>query len=57
MVRDGEVIAHDGTRVKLRANTICMHGDGPTAPQIGAELRQRLEAAGVQIAPLASLLG
>ena len=57
MIRDGEVIARDGTRVKLRADTICMHGDGPTAPQIGAELRRRLEAAGVQITPLAALVG
>ena len=56
MVRDGEVVAHDGTRVRLRADTICMHGDGPTAPQIGAELRRRLEAAGVQVTPLASLV-
>ena len=56
MVRDGEVVAHDGTRVRLRADTICLHGDGPTAPQIGAELRRRLEAAGVQVTPLTALV-
>jgi UPF0271 protein len=52
MVRDGEVVAHDGTVVKLHADTICMHGDGPTAAAIGAELRRRLEAAVVTITPM-----
>ena len=53
ILRDGEVIAYDGTRVPLRADTVCVHGDGPTAPAIATELRRRLEAAGVTIAPLA----
>ena len=49
MVRDGQVVAYDGTVVPVRADTVCIHGDGPTAPPIARELRARLEAAGVAV--------
>ncbi|MCW5879343.1 MAG: LamB/YcsF family protein, partial [Anaerolineae bacterium] len=49
MVRDGQVVAYDGTVVPVRADTVCIHGDGPTAPAIARELRARLEAAGVAV--------
>lgn len=49
MVRDGQVVAYDGTVVPVRADTVCIHGDGPTAPAIARELRVRLEAAGVAV--------
>lgn len=49
LVRDGQVVAHDGTLVAVRADTVCIHGDGPSAPAIARELRARLEAAGVEV--------
>jgi 5-oxoprolinase (ATP-hydrolysing) subunit A len=49
MVLEGVVEARDGTRVDVRADTICVHGDGEHAAQIARLLRQRLEEAGVQI--------
>jgi UPF0271 protein len=49
MVTRGEVEARDGTRVNVRADTICIHGDGSHAAEIVKLLRQRLEEAGVRI--------
>jgi len=53
MVFDGEVTATDGTRVPIRADTLCLHGDGPTAVELARALRAALEADGVHIAPVA----
>ena len=49
MVTEGVVEARDGTRVNVRADTICIHGDGSHAAEIVRLLRQRLEEAGVRI--------
>jgi len=48
---DGTVTAVDGTRVTLRAETICCHGDTPGAVKIAAAVRASLESAGVTLAP------
>jgi UPF0271 protein len=48
----GMVTAHDGTEVELTAQTICIHGDTPGAPQIAAAVAGTLRAAGVGVAAL-----
>jgi UPF0271 protein len=50
MVRDGVVTAIDGTRVRVRADTICIHGDTPGAAEHARALREALGAAGITIA-------
>jgi UPF0271 protein len=50
MVRDRAVTAIDGSRVPLRADTICVHGDTPGAAELAARVRAALEAADVQVA-------
>ena len=52
MAVDGEVIAIDGTRVPLKAHTLCLHGDNPNGVALAAAIRGRLEAAGVAVAPM-----
>lgn len=49
MVREGTVRATDGTEVAVRADTICLHGDGVHAVAFARRLRQELEAAGVAV--------
>ena len=49
---DGTVTAVDGTRVELRAQTICCHGDTPGAVEIAAAVRASLETAGIALASL-----
>ncbi len=47
IVERGTVIARDGTEVAVNAQTICIHGDTPGAPQIAAKLAETLRQAGV----------
>ena len=48
----GEVVAADGTRISLRAESVCCHGDTPGAVRIAAAVRSALEAAGVRVAAI-----
>lgn len=52
IARDGFLRARDGSRVEVRADTICIHGDTPGAPDIARAVREALAAAGVQIRAL-----
>ncbi|MEB4207623.1 5-oxoprolinase subunit PxpA [Mycobacterium sp. 94-17] len=49
MVTSDEVTAIDGTRLALKAESVCVHGDSPGAVQIAAAVRHRLEASGVEM--------
>ncbi|HVU18693.1 MAG TPA: 5-oxoprolinase subunit PxpA [Candidatus Didemnitutus sp.] len=49
MIREGCVQATDGTRVSLRAESICLHGDGPDPVGFAQRLRDRLHTEGVEI--------
>jgi len=53
IARDGFVIASDGSRLSVAARTLCLHGDTPGAPRIAAAVRDRLDQAGIAVAPLA----
>ncbi|SHF36524.1 LamB/YcsF family protein [Streptoalloteichus hindustanus] len=44
----GEVVAADGAVVRLRADSICVHGDTPGAVEAARRLRAELERAGVR---------
>jgi 5-oxoprolinase (ATP-hydrolysing) subunit A len=52
MVRDGEVLARDGSIVPLKADTLCVHGDTRGAAELAAAVRAGLEQAGVTVASL-----
>ncbi len=49
LVVEGAVIARTGERVRMRADTLCLHGDRPDAPAFAHALRDALHAAGVQV--------
>ncbi|HWQ39447.1 MAG TPA: 5-oxoprolinase subunit PxpA [Burkholderiales bacterium] len=55
MIEQGTVRAVDGRTVKVRADTICIHGDAPQAPAFAARLRRALESRGVQVRPVAAI--
>jgi UPF0271 protein len=50
IARDGTVQSVDGRTVSLRADTLCLHGDGPHAVQLARRLRDALDATGLRIA-------
>jgi UPF0271 protein len=51
MVREGRVVCRDGSEIEMAADTICVHGDNPAALVLVQNIRETLEAAGVEIAP------
>ena len=45
----GEIVAVDGSVLRVGARSICVHGDTPDALAIARRVREALEAAGVEI--------
>jgi len=54
LVEDGRVETADGRTIRVRAYSLCVHGDSPDAPRLVAAVRERLERAGIGIAPFAA---
>ena len=52
----GSVTAITGKEIRLRADTICLHGDTPGAAAIARRVRERLEASGTQVRALGEFL-
>ena len=52
IANEGYVTASDGSRVRIDAETICLHGDTPGAVAFARAIRDRLESSGVTLAPL-----
>ena len=51
MVLNGKVTTYSGHQINLAANTICVHGDTPSALQTAQALVTSLKANGIQICP------
>ena len=51
LVKEGTVVAIDGTIVAMRVDTLCLHGDTPGAAARSAAVRRGLEAAGIDVRP------
>jgi UPF0271 protein len=54
MLQDGRVMATDGSRVEIRADTVCLHGDGEHAVEFAGQLRAALRAAGLEVKSFAA---
>jgi UPF0271 protein len=52
LAQDRMAIANDGSRIEVRADTICLHGDTPGAADIARRIHERFRLAGIRIAPL-----
>ena len=55
MVVNGVIISRNGKRIERRVDTLCVHGDEPTAIAIARAVRDALEAAGVKIVRLPNM--
>ena len=53
IARDGRVRSAEGAEVRLRADTLCVHGDTPGAVANARAVGQALRAAGIALKPLA----
>lgn len=56
LVRDGRVSTIDGTEVAVQADTLCIHGDNPSAVRLARSVRGALESASITVASMASLV-
>jgi len=54
MATEGVVIAVDGTRVPMSVDTLCVHGDNPSAVALARTIRNHLEASGITVTPMAA---
>ena len=52
MAKEGVVIAVDGTSIPLEAQTLCVHGDTPTALKLVGKIRETLEANNIKLLPM-----
>ena len=52
MVRDGEIVALSGKRIKVKVDTLCIHGDEASGVAVGRGIRSTLEEAGIAVVPL-----
>jgi UPF0271 protein len=55
MVRNGEIISRNGKRIPRAVDTLCVHGDEPTAIEVARAVRTGLEAAGIEVVPLTAM--
>jgi UPF0271 protein len=55
LVRDRKVLTVDGDDLELQVESVCVHGDAPNAPAIARAIREALQEAGIELAPLAEL--
>ena len=49
MVRGQSVVATDGTVVPIKADTICIHGDGTNAVEFASAIHRALTDKGIEI--------
>jgi len=52
LVTGHSIVAHDGSRLSIAPDTICIHGDTPGADRLAVAVRAGLEAAGVSVKSL-----
>ncbi|MCX7308865.1 MAG: LamB/YcsF family protein [Afipia sp.] len=51
MVQDGAIIAASGKVIKVKIDTVCIHGDTPGAVEIARSVRAELNRNGIDITP------
>lgn len=57
MVKHGKTEAVSGKEIPVKADSICVHGDGEKALAFVKKIRMELEREGIQIVPLGSTAG
>lgn len=54
MVQDGAIVAASGKVIKVKIDTVCIHGDTPGAVGIAQGIRAELKHSGIDVAPFSS---
>jgi 5-oxoprolinase (ATP-hydrolysing) subunit A len=56
MIESKQVISRHGNKVKVEVETICLHGDEPTAVMLAGEIKSGLEKMGVKLVTIPEML-
>ena len=56
MIEKKQLISRHGNKVKVEVETICLHGDEPTAVHVAGEVRKGLEKAGVRLVTIPEMI-
>jgi UPF0271 protein len=56
MATKGKTMAIDGREIPLVVQTLCVHGDNPSAVDLVRRIREKLSAAGVDLVPIGKIL-
>ncbi len=51
MIKEGNVVTTHGDLIAIRADTVCIHGDGNHAVEFARSVRNALDAGGVRVRP------
>ncbi|MCY8130998.1 LamB/YcsF family protein, partial [Bacillus spizizenii] len=54
MVKEGAVTSQQGHDVTLKADTVCIHGDGAHALTFAQKIRKELNAAGIEVTAISA---
>jgi len=52
MIKEGKVLTRQGSDFAIKAETVCIHGDGAHALSFAREIRETLEKTGVDVKPM-----
>ena len=56
MIKKGTVISITGKEIPVTADSVCVHGDGPSALALVRSIREGLRREGIRIAPLSQVI-
>jgi UPF0271 protein len=56
MAKEGKIAAVGGSVLEMRIDTLCVHGDNPSAVEHVRQIREAIEAEGIQVVPMGTFI-
>ena len=56
MAKEGKIITTDGSVLEMQIDTICVHGDNPSAVELVKNIRSAIEGEGIAVLPMSKFV-
>ena len=56
MAKEGKIITTDGSVLEMQIDTICVHGDNPSAVELVRNIRSAIEGEGISVVPMSKFV-
>jgi UPF0271 protein len=56
MAKEGRIITTDGNVLEMQIDTICVHGDNPSAVELVKNIRSAIEGEGIDVVPMSQFV-